>query len=434
MLYKACRRVLGIGLLTLALSTITWAAEDALDSGDTAWLLTSTALVLFMTIPGLSLFYAGMVRSKNVLSVMMHCFSITCAVSLLWVVVGYSLVFGDGGALNGIIGGLDNFLLMEVGRSSLSGTIPETLFVVFQMTFAIITPALIVGAFAERMHYPAMLLFSLLWVLLVYCPIAHMVWGGGWLAEMGIQDFAGGLVVHLTAGTGALVAALVLKPRYGFSTTAMPPHNLAMAVSGAGMLWVGWFGFNGGSAVAAGSDAGMAILVTHISAATASLTWILMERIRFGKPSVLGVVTGMVAGLGSITPASGTVGPLGALIIGASAGLICFFATHFFKRVLKIDDALDVFPVHGVGGALGTLLLAFLMGSMWGGIGHGEGSSAGGQFVTQLIGVVFVLVWTVVVTWICLRLTGVFTALRAEEGKEIEGLDINDHEEKGYSF
>ena len=424
----------GALLLALVLPATATAAEHAVDSGDTAWLLAATALVLFMTIPGLSLFYAGLVRSKNVLSVMMHCFSITCAVSILWVVVGYSLAFSDGGGLNSIIGGLSNFLLMEVGRSSIAGTIPETLFVIFQMTFAIITPALIVGAFAERMRFPAMLTFSLLWVLLVYCPIAHMVWGGGWLGNMGIQDFAGGLVVHLTAGASALIAALVLKPRYGFPNTPMPPHNLAMAVSGACMLWVGWFGFNGGSALTAGADASMAILVTHISAASASLMWVALEWIRHGKPSVLGIVTGMVAGLGSITPASGTVGPIGALIIGSAAGFVCFFATYFFKRNLKIDDSLDVFPVHGVGGALGTILLAFLMSSAWGGVGYGEDSSMGQQFIVQLIGVVAVLLWTVVVTWICLRVTGVFIDLRAEESKEIEGLDINDHEEKGYSL
>ena len=409
-------------------------AEPIIDSGDTAWLLTSTALVLFMTIPGLSLFYAGLVRSKNVLSVMMHCFSIACAVSILWMLVGYSLAFSDGGGLNAIIGGFSNFLLMGVERSSVVGTIPETLFVVFQLTFAIITPALIVGAFAERMRFSAMLTFSLLWVLLVYCPIAHMVWGGGLLGELGLQDFAGGLVVHLTAGTSALIAALVIKPRRGFPNTPMPPHNLSMSISGAGMLWVGWFGFNGGSALVAGNNAGMAILVTHISAASASLMWIALERIRYGKPSVLGIVTGMVAGLGSITPASGTVGPIGALIIGSSAGFVCFFATHFLKRKMKIDDALDVFPVHGIGGALGTLLLALLMGSAIGGIGYSDGMPMSSQFMVQLIGVAVVFMWTAVLTWLCLRITGAFTDLRIEESKEIDGLDINDHEEKGYSL
>ena len=331
-------------------------AEDALDTGDTAWLLTSTALVLFMTIPGLSLFYAGLVRSKNVLSVLMQCFTITCLVSILWLVFGYSFAFGDGGSLNSLFGGFSNLFLSEVSRSSSIGTIPETVFVMFQLTFAIITPALIVGGFAERMKFSAMMWFTALWLAVVYLPICHWVWGGGWLGEKGVLDFAGGLVVHLTAGAGAIVAAIVLGSRKGFPTTAMPPHNLTMSVTGAGMLWVGWFGFNAGSAAAANADAGMAMLVTHISAATASLVWMFAEWIKYGKPSVLGIVTGMVAGLGTITPASGFVGPIGALIIGAAAGLICFTATNFLKRVLRIDDSLDVFPVHGVGGMLGTLL------------------------------------------------------------------------------
>ena len=341
--------------IILALLPIQAFADD-LNAANTSWILTSTALVLFMTIPGLSLFYGGLVRSKNVLSVLMQCFAITCLASIVWFAFGYSIAFGDGGSMNAYIGNLDNLFLGKVTEGSMAGDIPESVFAMFQMTFAIITPALIVGAFAERMRFSAMLLFSGLWLTLVYAPITHWVWGGGWLGEMGLLDFAGGTVVHITAGVGAIVAALVLGNRKGFPRQAMPPHNLTMTVTGAGMLWVGWFGFNGGSALAANGDAGMAMLVTHISAAAGSLAWMMMEWTKHGKPSVLGIVTGMVAGLGTITPASGFVGPAGALIIGLSAGVICYYATQAIKQRFKIDDSLDVFPVHGVGGMLGTLL------------------------------------------------------------------------------
>ncbi len=409
-------------------------ADSGLDTGDTAWILTSTALVLFMTIPGLSLFYAGLVRSKNVLSVLMQCFAITCLVSILWLVFGYSLAFSDGGIVNSWLGGLSNAFLSEVTRASLSGTIPETVFVMFQLTFAIITPALVVGGFAERMKFSSMLWFSALWLLVVYLPVCHWVWGGGWLGEKGILDFAGGLVVHLTAGTGAIVAAMVLGKRRGFPRTAMPPHNLTMSVTGAGMLWVGWFGFNAGSAIAANQDAGMAMLVTHLSAATASLVWMFSEWIRYGKPSVLGIVTGMVAGLGSITPASGFVGPIGALVIGAIAGLVCFLATNFIKRVLHIDDSLDVFPVHGIGGILGTLLCGILVAEVFGGAGLAEGVTMGQQVWVQLQGVLAVLAWTAVATFVILQVIRIIVGLRVDEQQEVEGLDITQHEETGYNM
>ncbi len=417
-------------LFPVFLPTVSFA--DTLDTGDTAWLLVSTALVLFMTIPGLSLFYAGLVRSKNVLSVLMQCFSITCLASFTWLLFGYSLSFGDGGGLNAFIGGLENFLLMDVTREAVSGTIPETVFVMFQMTFAIITPALVIGAFAERMRFSAMMLFTLFWLFLVYFPICHQVWGGGWLSEMGLLDFAGGTVVHLTAGVGALVAALVLGPRSGFGKVNMSPHNLAISVAGAGMLWVGWFGFNAGSAVAANGDAGMAMLTTHISAAVASLVWMFLEWMKYGKPSVLGIVTGMVAGLGSITPASGFVGPVGALIIGVSAGAICFMVTNFMKRKLKVDDSLDVFPVHGIGGILGTLLLAVFISESFGGVGYGDGMTLIGQLKAQLTGVVFVIVWTAVATFVSLKVVGMITPARVAEDTEEKGLDITEHDEKGY--
>jgi Amt family ammonium transporter len=410
-------------------------AEDVLNTGDTSWLLTSTALVLFMTIPGLSLFYAGLVRSKNVLSVLMQCFTITCLASLIWLVFGYSLAFSDGGSMNSWLGGFSNTFLSEVTRGSMIGTIPETVFVMFQMTFAIITPALIVGAFAERMKFSSMIWFSILWLVVVYLPVCHWVWGdGGWLAEKGVLDFAGGLVVHLTAGVGAIVAAMVLGNRKGFPRTAMPPHNLTMSVSGAGMLWVGWFGFNAGSAAAANGDAGMAMLVTHISAATGSLVWMFAEWVKYGKPSVLGIVTGMVAGLGSITPASGFVGPMGALIIGASAGIVCFIATNFIKRALRIDDSLDVFPVHGVGGILGTLLAGVLVAEQFGGVGLSEGMTISSQLGVQAIAVIAVLAWTAVATFVILQVVKLIVGLRVDEQQETQGLDITQHEETGYNM
>lgn len=407
-------------------------SADTLDSGDTAWILTSTALVLFMTLPGLALFYGGLVRTKNVLSVLMQCFMIACVVSIIWVVYGYSLAFGDGGSMNAWIGGLDNAFLMNVTRDGLSGTLPESVFVMFQMTFAIITPALIVGGFAERMKFSAMLLFSVIWVTVVYFPVCHWVWGGGWLVEKGLLDFAGGTVVHITAGVAAIVTALVMGNRNGFPTTPMMPHNMTMTITGACMLWVGWFGFNGGSAVAANGDAGMAMLVTHVSAACGAFTWAVLEWFKYGKPSALGTVTGMVAGLGTITPASGFVGPMGGLIIGLSAGVVCFFATGFIKQKLKIDDSLDVFPVHGVGGILGTLLAAIFVAASWGGSGYAEGMNMGSQLSVQLIGVIATIVFTAVATFVILKIVDALLGLRVTEEQEVEGLDINQHDERGY--
>jgi Amt family ammonium transporter len=413
------------------------AFADDLNAANTSWILTSTALVLFMTIPGLSLFYGGLVRSKNVLSVLMQCFAITCLASIIWFAFGYSLAFGNGGSMNAYIGNLDNIFLANLTEDSMAGDIPESVFAMFQMTFAIITPALIVGAFAERMRFSAMLLFSGLWLVLVYAPITHWVWGGGWLGEMGLLDFAGGTVVHITAGVGALVAALVLGNRKGFPRQAMPPHNLTMTVTGAGMLWVGWFGFNGGSALAANGDAGMAMLVTHISAAAGSLAWMVMEWTRHGKPSVLGMVTGMVAGLGTITPASGFVGPAGALVIGLSAGIICYYATQAIKQRFKIDDSLDVFPVHGVGGILGTLLAGVFASDALGvfsGQGYNEGMDMISQVSVQLTGIVATFTYTAVVTYLLLKLVDKMLTLRVDEEGEMRGLDLVEHDERGYDL
>ena len=412
-------------------------AQDGVDGANTAWILTATALVLFMTLPGLSLFYGGLVRVRNVLSVLMQCFAIACLMSLLWMIAGYSLSFGDG---NAYIGDFSKVFLASVGEDALWGDIPESLFATFQMTFAIITPALIVGAFAERMKFSSRLLFSALWLFAVYVPVCHWVWSGnGWLFNMGLLDFAGGTVVHITAGVAALVAALVMGNRSGFPTTPMPPHNMTMTVTGAGMLWVGWFGFNAGSALAANGNATMAMLVTHISAAAGSLAWMTIEWIKFRKPSVLGIVTGMVAGLGTITPASGYVGPGGALIIGLCAGVVCFFMTQLIKRVWKIDDSLDVFPVHGVGGVLGTILAGIFASTELGvfsGQGFAEGiNSIGEQLGVQFIGVIVTFVYTAVVTYILLKITGVLTAgLRVTKEEEMVGLDISLHEEDGYKL
>jgi len=406
-------------------------ADGGIDTGDTAWILTSTALVLFMTIPGLALFYAGLVRAKNVLSVLMQCFVIVCVISLIWVTVGYSLTFGSGG-IGGWIGGTEKFFLAGVTPESASGTIPETVFIMFQLTFAAITPALIVGGFAERMRFSAVLIFSVLWVLFAYFPVAHWVWGGGWLAQLGVMDFAGGVVVHINAGVAALVAALMLGRRKGFPTSAILPHNMTMTITGAAMLWVGWFGFNAGSAIGANGNAGMAMLVTHVSSAAGALTWMTIEWVRFGKPSALGVVTGMVAGLGTITPAAGFVGPIGALVIGISAGLVCFLATQYIKRVLKIDDSLDVFPVHGVGGILGTLLTAVFASPAFGGLGLAEGVSIASQFGVQMIGVIVTITWCAVVTFIVLKIVSIFVSLRVNEDDETEGLDLAQHDERGY--
>ncbi|MEC7554428.1 MAG: ammonium transporter [Pseudomonadota bacterium] len=423
-----------LGFVLILFANVAFADDAGISGADTAWIMTATALVLFMTIPGLSLFYGGLVRSKNVLSVLMQCFAITCLMSILWMFVGYSLAFGDGGAANAYIGGLDNLLLGGIVESTVSGSIPESVFALFQMTFAVITPALIVGGFAERMRFSAVVLFSAAWLILVYAPICHWVWGGGWLSDLGVMDFAGGTVVHITAGVAALVAALVLGNRRGFPQQAMPPHNMTLTIMGAGMLWVGWFGFNGGSALAANGDAAMAMLATHISAAAGAFTWMLAEKVRFGKPSALGIVTGMVAGLGTITPASGFVGPGGALIIGISAGLVCFYATTYIKQRLKIDDSLDVFPVHGVGGVLGTLLTAVFASNALGVFSGQEDIVISSQLGVQAIGVVATVVYTGTVTWFILKLTDVLVGNRVDEDQEQEGLDLVAHNERGYDL
>jgi len=412
------------------------AEAPKLDSANTAWMLTSSVLVLFMTLPGLALFYAGLARGKNVLSILMQCFAITCMVTLVWVGVGYSLAFGDAGAQNAWYGGFDRSFLSGIDVKAIRAgtTIPETVFAMFQLTFAIITPALVIGAYAERVRFSGMLLFSLLWLLLVYCPVAHWVWGDGWLQKMGLMDFAGGTVVHLNAGMAALVAALMLGRRRGFPETPMPPHNLTMTVTGACMLWVGWFGFNAGSAVAADGAAGMAMLVTHIGAATGAFAWMVCEWVRYDKPSVLGIVTGMVAGLGTITPASGFVGPIGALAIGAAAGVVCFFATNLMKRSLRIDDSLDVFPVHGVGGILGTILTGVFAAAAFGGVGYPEKVTMGDQVLVQVTGVLAVGAWSGIATWILLKISDVMVGLRVTAEEETEGLDTVLHNEKGYNL
>lgn len=419
----------------LFIPSLSWAGE--LNGANTAWILTATALVLFMTIPGLSLFYAGLVRSKNVLSVLMQCFAITCMASLLWFGIGYTMAFGSLETQGPFIGDLGNVFFAAMNIDTMKGDIPASLFAIFQMTFAIITPALVVGAFAERMKFSAMMIFSAIWLLAVYAPVCHWVWGGGWLGEMGLLDFAGGTVVHITAGVAALVAAVVIGNRKGFPTTAMPPHNLTMTVTGAGMLWVGWFGFNAGSAVAADNSAAMAMLVTHLSAASGSLAWMTIEWVKHGKPSVLGIVTGMVAGLGTITPASGSVGPAAAVVIGLSAGVVCFYCTMWLQQKLKIDDSLDVFPVHGVGGILGTMLVGVFCAPDIGifsgnGFGTDEITSIAGQLKVQGIGVVATIAYTAVVTWVILKLVDVIVGLRVSEEQETEGLDIALHEERGY--
>jgi Amt family ammonium transporter len=402
-----------------------------IDPANTAWMLTSAVLVLFMTLPGLALFYAGLTRSKNVLSVLMQCFAITCTVTLAWVAVGYSIAFGEG---NAWWGGLGKAMLAGVDVKAVKGSIPETVFAMYQMTFAIITPALVVGAYAERVKFSGMLVFSLLWLLIVYCPVAHWVWGDGWLQKMGLMDFAGGTVVHLNAGMAALVCALVLGRRKGFPETAMPPHNMTMVVTGACMLWVGWFGFNAGSALAADGTAGMAMLVTHIGAASGAVAWMVCEWLRYQKPSVLGIVTGMVAGLGTITPASGFVGPLGALAIGGAAGIVCFFATNYMKRALAIDDSLDVFPVHGVGGILGTLLTGVFVSAAFGGIGYPDKVDMGSQVMVQVYGILAIGAWSGVLTYLLLKLCDLVIGMRVAGDEETEGLDTVLHNEKGYNL
>ncbi len=405
-----------------------------MNAADTAWMLSASCLVLFMTLPGLSLFYGGLARAKNVLSILMQCFAIACAVTLAWIVVGYSLAFGDGGAANGFFGGFGKSFLAGIGAATAKGSIPETVFAMYQMTFAIITPALIIGAYAERVRFAGMLVFSVLWLLLVYCPIAHWVWGDGWLSRLGLMDFAGGTVVHLNAGMAALVCALLLGRRKGFPETPMMPHNMTMTVTGACMLWFGWFGFNAGSALAANGTAGMAMLVTHVGAASGALAWMALEWARFGKPSVLGIVTGVVAGLGTITPASGFVGPMGAIAIGGAAGVICFFATNHMKRKLGVDDSLDVFPVHGVGGILGTLLTGVFASAALGGVGYPEGKGMLDQVLVQLLGIVAIAAWSGVLSVLLLKLVDGITALRVSSEEETEGLDTVLHNEQGYNL
>ena len=416
---------IGLGLLPLAAH-----AQDALDSGDTAWILTATALVLLMTLPGLALFYAGLVRSINVLSVMMQCCTVACVSSVLWLVAGYSIAFGDGGAANAWFGGFGKMFLAGVGIDDLSGSIPEVLFCLFQMTFAVITPALIVGAYVERIKFIHVILFSGAWMLIVYAPVTHWIWGGGFLADLGVLDFAGGLVVHTTAAVAALVLVLMLGPRTGFPHDSSPPHNPGMTMAGAALLWVGWFGFNGGSALAAGGGAAMAALVTHISAATAALVWVVTESVRFGKPSLVGVVTGMIAGLASITPASGFVGPVGGLVIGLTGGIICYFAVGWIKTNLRIDDTLDVFAVHGVGGIVGTLLTAVFGAAAFGGLGLDRG--IGEQLVIQLTGLAVTVAWTALASWLIILAVKKLVGLRVDAVQESEGLDYASHGERGY--
>jgi ammonium transporter, Amt family len=428
-------KIILLSLLSL-LSFSSSANESGLNGANTAWILTSTALVLLMTLPGLALFYGGLVRRKNILSILMQCFAIASISSVLWLVVGYSLAFGEG---NAWIGDFSKVMMVGITKDTLTGDIPESLFMLFQMTFAVITPALIIGAFAERMKFSAVLLFSALWLLAVYSPITHWVWGGGWLAQMGLYDFAGGTVVHITAGVAALVAAVVLGPRRGFPKTPMMPHNLTMTVTGAGLLWVGWFGFNGGSALAASGDASMAMLVTHISASMGALTWAAIEWKKFGKASVLGAVTGMVAGLGTITPASGFVGPGGALVIGLLAGFVCFYSTVYIKQTLKIDDSLDVFPVHGVGGILGTLLAGVFSSAELGafsGYGFADGiTTMAEQVSVQLTGIGATIAYTAIVSYLLFKLVGLMTnGLRVSEEQETTGLDLNEHDESGYNL
>ena len=436
--YILASLMLILGLPDLALAD----GHEQLNGSDTAWLLTSTALVLFMTIPGLALFYGGLVRTKNVLSVLMQCFALTAILSVVWVIIGYSLAFNSNGMeagltnLNSFIGGLGTAFLSGVTADSLSGTIPETVFITFQMTFFIITPALIVGAFAERMKFSAVLLFSVLWSILVYAPICHMTWGGdgSFFGDMGVLDFAGGLVVHINAGIAALVACIVIGKRQGYPDAQILPHSLSLTVVGASMLWVGWFGFNAGSAVAADGAAGMAMLVTQISAAVATSTWMFIEWIKNGKPSILGAVTGTIAGLGAITPASGSVGPLGAIVIGLAAGAICFWASTTLKRKLGYDDSLDVFGVHGVGGIIGTLLCGIFVVKSLGGQGLAEGMTMGSQFTAQLIAVIITVVYCGVVSFILLKIVDAAVGLRVSQEEETGGLDIALHDERGYNY
>jgi Amt family ammonium transporter len=436
MLHKGREALLGCLAVVLGIFSPgeAMAQAEGLNGANTAWILTSTALVLFMTLPGLALFYGGLVRIKNVLSVLMHCFAIACLASIVWLVVAYSIAFGDGGGLNQWMGGFGKMFLAGVGPESLAGDIPEDVFFMFQMTFAIITPALIVGAYPERMRFAPVLLVSGLWLIFVYAPVCHWIWGGGWLADMGVMDFAGGLVVHATAGISAIVLAKMLGSRDGFPNDLRPPHSPSMVMIGASMLWVGWFGFNAGSALAADGNAGMAMLVTHISAAAASLTWMTIEWVKFGKPSLVGIVTGMVAGLATITPASGFVGPAGGLVYGIAAGGICYWAVSHVKHTLRIDDSLDVFAVHGVGGMLGILLVSAFADPMLGGLGLAEGMTIGKQFGVQLLGTVATVVYSAILTIVIVKVVSLLTPLRAAPEAEEEGLDLSEHGEREHNL
>ncbi len=417
-------------LISSLLSTPTLVSAET-NSGDTAWILTSSSLVLFMTLPGLALFYSGLVQSKNVVSVLCQHFGIACLMSIIWVIAGYSLAFSQGGSV--LIGDLSK-LFLKIPLESEVGSIPEVLFAMFQMTFCIITPALVIGAYVERIKFSVALIFSSLWLILVYCPVAYWVWGGGFLAEMGVKDFAGGLVVHTTAGLAALVIALVLGKRNSFAKDNLsPPHSPVLTMIGASMLWVGWFGFNGGSALAADSAASQAILVTHIAASLGAFSWIIIEWIRFGKPSLVGMATGMVAGLATITPASGFVGVQGALVLGLSGGVLCYVLVDLIRIKMKIDDSLDVFAVHGIGGMLGTILCASLMQNSFGGTGLDDGITVLSQLKVQTYAVIVTALWTIVISYVILKLISMFTDLRVTEDDEIEGLDNSLHGESGYN-
>ncbi len=425
-------RLAAAATLLLASPTAALAQPEIVsDSGDTAWILVASAFVLMMTLPGLGLFYGGLVRARNVLSVIMHCFVITCTVSLLWVIAGYSLVFGEGSAY---LGGLGNMMLSNLADLRADTTIPESTFALFQMTFAMITPALVVGAYVERVRFGWVVAFSTLWTLLVYIPVARWMWGGGWLSGMGALDFAGGIVVHTTAGIAALIVAKMLGDRKGFNKSLLPPHSPALTMVGAGLLWVGWFGFNGGSALGANDDASTAIMNTHLAACTAALAWIGIERWRIGKATSVGIVTGAIAGLATVTPAAGYIGPMGAILLGLLGGGVCFFAVQIIKQRIKIDDSLDVFAVHGVGGILGSLLMPIFFAEAFGGGGFAEGVSMGNQLVSQVVAVVAVALWTALMTLVAAWMVSMVLPMRVDEEAEHDGLDLSSHGERGWEL
>lgn len=429
--YSIQRQLLTIGWLSFS---PVLAHADQLNGADTAWILTASGLVLFMTVPGLALFYGGLVRTKNVLSVLMQCFAITSLVSVLWLISGYSLALTDGGEWQNLIGGLSKLWLSALNADSVKENLPETVFCMYHLTFAIFAPALIVGSVAERMKFSSLLWFVALWELLIYIPVCHWLWGGGWLSRLGVMDFAGGIVVHISGGVAALIGALMVGNRRGFPRLAMPPHNLTMTATGAGILWVGWHGFSAGSALMANGAAGIAMLSTHMSAAAGSLAWMCIEWLRFGKPSGLGVITGMVAGLGMIAPSAGFVSPMGGLLIGIIAGSLCFFSVHWLKRRFAIDDTLDVFAIHGVGGIVGSLLTAVFAAESLGGIGTAADGGIAGQFLVQAIAVFSVLVWSGCISYLILKFLDKTLGLRVNSSDETEGLDIALHNEQGYNF